>query len=138
MTFSLKQLEDLKKAGKIRGWTESFIRGHFAEVEKKSKYGNKKTKVGDIEFDSAKEAGRYMVLKYRQGMGEIKNLCLQVEFKLDVNDQKVASYVCDFMYEENGKMVVEDVKSAATRKISLYRLKKKLMLSIYGIEIKEV
>jgi hypothetical protein len=137
--ISLKQLEELKAAGKIRGWTESFIKGAYGLADKKpSKYGNVKTVVDGIEFDSAKEAGRYMVLKYRQGMGEIRNLCTQVEFKLEVNGEKIASYICDFMYEENGKMIVEDVKSKVTRKIAQYRLKKKLMKSIYNIEIKEV
>jgi hypothetical protein len=88
-------------------------------------------------FDSAKEARRYMELRTRLAVGEIDKLQLQVEFVLEVNGGKVASYVADFVYQENGKMVVEDVKSAVTRRIRIYRLKKKLMKQIHGIDIIE-
>src|SRR5689334_11288548 len=114
--ITIKQLEELQASGKIKGFTRL---EKFASDHKKSKYGNQKVEIDGRSFDSQKEANRYMVLKYRQGMGEIKNLCLQVEFKLEVNGDKIGKYICDFMYEENGKMVVEDVKSAITRKIQL-------------------
>ena len=39
---------------------------------------------------------------------------------------------------ENGELVVEDVKSPATRENGVYIIKRKLMLQKYGIRIKEV
>jgi hypothetical protein len=49
-------------------------------------------------------------------------------------------YVADFVYTDlkTGKKVVEDVKSVATRKKESYIIKRKLMLSVFGIKIKEI
>lgn len=51
--------------------------------------------------------------------------------------QRRCEYVADFVYGKtaDGKTVVEDVKGFPTPE---YRIKKKLMLWVYGIEIKEV
>lgn len=71
--------------------------------------------------------------------GIIGMMARQVEYALHVNGEPVASYVADFQYieTETGKTVVEDVKSEITRKLAIYRLKKKLMRQIHGIIIKE-
>ena len=108
--------------------------------KKKSKYGNRKTVVDGIEFDSEKEAKRYGELIIRRKAGEIGMLELQVVYELVVNGELVCKYEADFVYVEmaTGEKIVEDVKSPATRKIAKYRLKKKLMKSIYGITISEV
>lgn len=45
--------------------------------------------------------------------------------------------MADFSYHENGILVVEDVKSKAT-KTPLYQLKKKLVKALYGIDVKEI
>lgn len=131
--MTTKDLERLKKEGKIRGWTSS---GKGIEV--RSKYGNKETEIDGIKFDSAKEAKRYVELRYLLKAGEIKYLERQVEFELQVNGEKVASYYADFVYERDGKMIVEDVKSRFTKGLPVYRLKKKLMLQCHNIEIQEV
>jgi hypothetical protein len=128
-----KQLEELQKAGKIRGFQDN----KSGSPKKAGKYRNQKTILDGIVFDSAKEARRYMELRARLAVGEIDKLQLQVEFVLEVNGGKVASYVADFVYQEKGKMIVEDVKSAVTRRIRIYRLKKKLMKQIHGIDIIE-
>lgn len=127
--FTIKDLEKLKGAGFIRD---------FKEVEvinnpKKPKFGNVKTKIDGHVFDSAKEAGRYIQLRYRLIAGEITDLELQVKFKLSI-----CTYIADFVYKEKGLVVVEDVKSSHTRKLAVYRLKKKMMKNELGIEIKEV
>lgn len=49
--------------------------------------------------------------------------------------ERECSYKADFMYEENGKSVVEDVKGFRTKE---YIIKRKLMLYQYGIRISEV
>jgi hypothetical protein len=132
--MTIKDLERLKAEGKIRGYVDP----KGGVEKKKSKYGNVKTEIDGHLFDSQKEAARYVQLRYREKAGEITDLELQREFELIVNGEKVASYVSDFSYQESGELVVEDVKSAITRKLPTYRLKRKLMKSIYGITIKEV
>ena len=109
-----------------------------------NKYGNKKTTVDGIVFDSQKEANRYEELRLLQRAGQIFNLQRQVPFVLipkQVRDGKTVErpviYKADFVYTENGEDVVEDVKSPATR-TKEYILKRKLMLWEYGIQIKEV
>jgi len=57
---------------------------------------------------------------------------------LIVKGVKVGVYEGDFGYWQNGLYFVEDVKSPYTRRQPLYRLKKRLMLALYAIEIVEV
>lgn len=136
-TWTEKHIEDLLAKGKIKGYR---IIGKQEQLitKKRLKYGNKKTVIDGRVFDSKKEAGRYLQLRMMQTAGLIKNLQCQVEYRLEVEGSKIAKYIADFCYEENGVEVVEDVKSSATRKLPTYRLKKKLMKAIFGIEIKEV
>lgn len=111
-----------------------------------SKYGNKKVVLNGITFDSQKEARRYRDLSLLERVGEIKELELQkpfvlaesVKFESEPKRKPAVKYVADFVYQENGQLVVEDVKSAMTRKLPVYRLKKHLMKSVHGIEIKEI
>jgi hypothetical protein len=72
-----------------------------------------------------------------QRAGTISALELQKPYRLDVNGFHIADYVADFVYERDGETIVEDVKSKPT-KTRLYRIKKKLMRAIHGIEIHEV
>lgn len=132
--MTIKDLERLKQAGLIR----DYGRVEVIANPKKPKYGNIKTEIDGIVFDSAKEARRYVELRYLLKSGQIKYLERQVEFQLDVNGEKVASYYADFVYEQDGKMIVEDVKSRFTKGLATYRLKKKLMKQIHNIEIKEI
>lgn len=134
--FTIKELERLKSAGLIQDYKFNSV--EVVSNPKKPKFGNVKTEIDGIIFDSAKEAKRYIQLRYRQLAMEITGLELQKEFVLEVNGEKVASYFADFVYTEAGKMIVEDVKSGHTRKHPVYRLKKKLMKQIHSIEIQEV
>src|SRR5579859_5392531 len=101
-----------------------------------NKYHNKKTTIDNIRFDSAKEAKRYEQLKLLQAAGEIRNLELQPRYDLVVNRQKIGFYKADFRYHDmNGEKIIEDVKGVRT---PVYRLKKKLVKAIYGIDIIEI
>ena len=120
------------------------------------KYHSKKTVIDGITFDSKKEAERYSELKLFERCGAISNLELQKVYELipaqyefyerygkngnRLKDgkkciEKSCVYKADFVYIENGKTVVEDVKGFRTKE---YKIKKKLMLYIHGIKIKEV
>ena len=107
-----------------------------------SKYGNKRIEIDGIRFASQKEGYRYVELKYLQRLGVISDLRLQVKFelipKMKSEKGKVIqplTYIADFVYTENGKQIVEDVKGYKTQ---VYEIKKKLMRYFHGIEIKEV
>ena len=105
-----------------------------------SKYHAKKTTVDGIEFDSAKEAKRYTKLRDMEEEGKIQHLRLQVPFELlpsfecDGVKYRGMSYVADFVYVRDGKVVVEDVKGVKTPE---YKLKKKLMAYVNHINIEE-
>jgi hypothetical protein len=104
-----------------------------------NKYHAIKCEIDGYIFASKREARRYSELKLLYNAGEIFDLQLQPKFEIKVNKVHIGWYIADFQYEtEDGDVIVEDVKSAATRKIPLYRLKKKLVEALYGIEVIEV
>ena len=101
--------------------------------------------VAHIRFDSQKEAVRYMELKGLFEAGLIKDIRLQHHFTLqeafktiDGELVRKMEYIADFTYiNQQGNFIIEDVKSEATRKDKVYRLKKKLMAQ-KGYTITEV
>lgn len=105
--------------------------------QKQSKYRNVPTEVDGIRFDSKAEAEHYAKLRLMQLSGEIYDLQLQPSFRLEVNGLLICRYVADFSYRDQYGLNVEDVKSPATI-TPIYRVKKKLMQALYGIEIYEV
>ena len=106
----------------------------------RSKYHAKRTSVDGIVFDSKREADRYLVLKSMEEGGTIEDLRRQVRYELvpafdvDGRHYRPVYYVADFVYVENGKTVVEDVKGMRT---DVYKLKSKLFAYRYGMSIKE-
>lgn len=109
-----------------------------------NKYLSKKTTYQGITFDSKKEMLRYIELKELEKLGKINNLQRQVKFTLQEHFrykevmQREISYYADFVYEENGKRIVEDVKSYFTKKDKVYSIKKKMLLFHYpDIEFRE-
>jgi hypothetical protein len=108
------------------------------------KYGAVKTERGKLKFDSQKEARRYDALVVMLRAGEITDLKVQPEFTLieayttpEGERIRAMRYSADFSYRQNGEMIVEDVKSPATRTRS-YLDKRKLMREIHGIDVREV
>ena len=118
-----------------------------------NKYNAKKTVIDGIEFDSKKEARRYAVLKALEDAGKISGLKRQVEFILIPEQrepdtigsrggihkgkliERKCSYVADFVYMEDGNLVVEDTKGM---RLPDYVIKRKLLLYNHGIRIREV
>lgn len=117
------------------------------------KYNNKKVIVDGITFDSKKEARRYKELKLLERAGQIQNLELQKEYELIPTQREAdtvgvrggikrgkviehaVKYKADFVYTENGETVVEDTKGMRTKD---YVIKRKLMLYVHQIRIREV
>lgn len=115
-----------------------------------SKWGNKKTVVAGLKFDSKWESQHWVELRLRESAGEIKNLQRQVRIPVVINGVKVTTFIADFTYDEREardalwagdyvwKPIVSDCKSEATRLEPYYRLKKKLLRIVNGIDIREV
>lgn len=99
-----------------------------------NKYRARKTVIDGITFDSAKEARRYSELKLLERGKAISQLKLQVVYHLMIGEQLICKYRADFAYVEKGKIVVEDCKGFRTPE---YKIKKKLMRALHGIEILE-
>jgi hypothetical protein len=131
----------------------------FFRGKKANKYNAKKTMVDDQKFDSKKEAQRYVFLKQAQEAGVISNLQRQTRFELEPpvveqyeehlktktvtkerTIQRGIYYTCDFQYEKDDELVVEDVKSSPgqVKLDKAYQIRKKLLFARHGIKIKEI
>ncbi len=78
------------------------------------------------------------MLTQLERLGEIRYLERHTAWPLVVNDQRVGRYTDDFNYYRGDVLVVEDVKSPATRKETAYRLRRKLFRAVYGFDVTEV
>ena len=109
------------------------------------KYHNIKTITSDgIEHHSQAEAKRWTQLKLLERAGEIKDLQRQVKYVLIPSQkegkktiERECSYIADFVYTDlrTGQTVVEDTKGFRTKD---YTIKRKLMLWVHKIKVKEV
>lgn len=111
-----------------------------------SKYGAQKTTFQGRTFDSKREAQRFAELRYMQMGKLIADLRFQVKYTLIPNQydeetgkllERAVTYVADFVYKDlrTGQEVVEDAKGCRTKE---YIIKRKLMLQVHGIRIREV
>jgi hypothetical protein len=90
-------------------------------------------------YASKKEARRAGELKLMQSAGVISDLREQVTYEILpsmplIKCPKPLRYIADFAYKQDGVDVVEDVKGFKTRE---YRIKRRLMLFVHKIVIKE-
>lgn len=117
------------------------------KVAKRNKFNAQKVDLDGMTFDSKKEHRRYIELKAMQQRGEIFGLEHHTKFelapKIKLEGEKRAKpalrYFADFTYYiSTGEYIVEDVKSAATRKLASYRTKKHLMKTVFNINVREV
>lgn len=127
-------IEDIKRSACAK------LNGHLFQEKsekspRKSKYGNRKTEVDGITFDSQREADRYRELKLMQKAGLIGLLEIQVPFELNSGGTHSLRYIADFVYVDSktGERIIEDVKGCLT---AVFKKKQRLMKKLYGIEIK--
>ena len=117
-----------------------------------SKYHSKKITLNGITYDSKKEAKRHQELLLLERAGAIQGLQTQVKYVLIPAQrepdtvgkrggtikgkliERECAYIADFVYIEDGQTVVEDTKGFRTAD---YKIKRKLMLYIHGIRIRE-
>ena len=124
-----------------------------------AKYHNKKTAAGEQVFDSKKEAQRFRELSMMQNSGMIRNLETQKKYILIPTQrepstkgrlgkeipgaviEREVSYIADFVYYdvESDQLVVEDVKGYRKgQAYAVFSIKRKLMLLLYGIRVREI
>lgn len=110
-------------------------------MRKRPKYGNIRTVINGVAFDSKREARRWQELQLLEKAGEIRHLERQMRFPLHAarSGEQIGCYVADHTYEERSsggwQMVVEDSKGVRTE---LYKWKRRHMKAEHGIEIREV
>lgn len=103
--------------------------------KRRSKFNAVATVIDGIRFQSKAEAARWGELKALEAAGEVFDLQRQVTFPLVVNGKLICRYIADFTHrDKHGYRTVEDVKFVVT---PVYRIKKKLMRAVLGIEIFE-
>ncbi len=118
-----------------------------------SKYNAEKVEILGMKFDSKKEGRRWFELEALEKAGVIKDLRRQVKYQLipayrepdkygprgglikGAVIERAVYYIADFVYVENNQIVVEDTKGVKTPD---YIIKRKLLLWLYGIKIKEI
>lgn len=103
----------------------------------RNKYGARKVTAPDGQvFDSQKEYNRWCNLRLLERAGKITDLKRQIPYELipKQDGERACTYVADFVYYEDGNLVVEDCKGFRTE---AYRIKRKLMLLVHNIKIKE-
>ena len=117
-----------------------------------SKYHSRKITRNGITYDSVKEYKRHCELLLLEKAGAITELRRQAQIILIPPQrepdtigvrggrkpgkviERAVTYVADFTYKENGKLVVEDTKGYRTKD---YILKRKMALYLMGIRIRE-
>ena len=94
----------------------------FFRKPSRNKYGAKQTVVGDIKFDSKKEAARWMDLQLLERAGEISDLKRQVKVELMGQYRQLYTrtgrkmkLTFDYSYIEDGCVIYEDCKGVWTR-----------------------
>lgn len=102
----------------------------YRKLFSKSKYGAKRVEQDGVVYDSKKEAKRAAILEQWEKYGVITGLRKQVSFELQpgyTNNQgqkiRPITYVADFVYTREGKLIVEDTKGFKT---DVYRIKRKI------------
>lgn len=132
-------------------------RAHMTKGSRKNKYKAKKTLINGVVFDSEKEAQRWLDLREQEKQGLISDLRRQVKFVVipehreaptigkrgGVKKGKIiereCAYIADFVYIKDGQKIVEDVKGyRGGGAYAVFKIKKKLMLHVWGIQIKEI
>lgn len=102
------------------------------------KFGNRKVSIDGQTFHSAREAKRYVYLKYRLVAGEIRDLELQPTYRIELNGKWICNVKLDFRYveAETGKIVVEDSKAVYLRKNDhMSSLKRRLVKACHDVDV---
>ena len=127
-------------------WTAAQYQEYLRQRAKGgNKYHAEKVQTDGRTYDSRSECKRAKELQLLERHGLVRNLREQVTYELipagigEYRKERPVIYKADFVYEVcqpdgTWKWVVEDTKGAKTKE---YIIKRKLMLYIHGISVKE-
>ena len=101
-----------------------------------NKYRNVPKVLDGIRFDSTGESNRWAELCLLQKAGYISGLRRQVPHRLEAQGQLICIYKSDFCYLENGLEITEDFKGGTATMTPEFRLKRRLMQVLLGIDIR--
>lgn len=158
MTFALDQLNPAMREQAERKLAAERVRKALIPADKldkptkpnvpnkkavANKYNARRIEADGIFFDSHHEYREYTKLFLRMRAGEITGLRCHVKFALfDVGGacrgELIGTYKADFVYFEDGAMVVADAKSEKTRTLHGWGRTKKLMWMCHQIEVIEL
>ena len=133
-------LDDLIKRGRVQSiGGKAIVKKFTLPADKKpNKYGNEKTVIDNITFDSKGEADYYCRLKLLKRAKAIAEFELQPSFELqpafkhDGKTIRAIIYRADFkIVDDKGHTYYVDFKSEATEKKDLYRVKRKMLFYKY-------
>lgn len=115
-------------------------------IGRKNKFGNRKviTEGGEC-YDSVKELRHHGALRLAMSASDaaerVVGIDRQVSYLLVApqDGERAVKYVADFVVHfADGRSEVHDTKSPPTRANRAYVIKRKLMLSVHGLRIKEL
>lgn len=117
------------------GWGRAMqrhnMRRRAPNAPRSSKYGNKKTVINGLTFDSKKEANYYLYLLSEQQADRVTMFLRQVPIELTAG----VKYIVDFVvFRADGSVEWIDVKGMRT---DMYKLKKRQVEELYPFEITE-
>ena len=141
--MSIAELRDIQDRTAGRPSLASMRDSPIEKQKRGQKYSNQKVTDKGITFDSKAEHRRWCYLVMLEKAREITDLQRQVPFLLipelvkpKGGKERPTHYIADFVYRNKaGMRIVEDVKGAVTPE---FRLKRKLMLHVHGIEVQEI
>ena len=109
-------------------WVSMSAKEYRQQFGKKNKYHAQKTELNGVQFDSRKESTVYQKLQNLERSGIISELQRQIKFELipKQKDERPVYYVADYVFKQDGKIVVADCKSTMTKKLPAYVIKRKL------------
>ena len=149
LRFTLDQLnprmrdQAVRKLAEIKGSIRTIKCEDGPEPAKPNKYKAVALIVDGERFDSKREYRAYLALVAREQSGEISGLRRQVKFSLfdpgkQCRGEHWATYRADFVWTENGKIVVADAKSQYTRKLRGWARTKSMLKACHAHEVVEL
>lgn len=120
-------------------------RGGAGQGKRKNKYGNRRGLVHNGEkYDSGKELKHHQMLELARNAVDEKDRVVRIQRQVPFlllekqEGEQPIRYFADFVVDyADGHSEVHDTKSPPTRIDKAYVMKRKMMLSRYGIRIRE-
>jgi hypothetical protein len=123
----------VRKFVSVGAWQGTKRRGRYPAVEKEARTLN------GVVFGSRIEMVRGAELMALARAGKIRDLSFHPRFEVEIRSADFCVYTADSSYNlPNGELVIEEVKSKATRLDPSYKLRRKAAELFYDMKVTEV